>query len=95
MNTVKFFFAFVLFFSCTIAAPAQTQQDTNYDNTSLTISKIDIEQTQITVTLEDQKNTVSNTTSTSSTTKTEADTYVFNFNHKQFLKPIIRKRAYC
>ena len=93
-----FSFSFFLFFA--IAAQAQTHQGiTNYDNTEITSPTIDVEQTQTNLISKDQNKKAvqpaeSNTTRTN-TTKTETNTYSFYFNHKQFLKPVYRKSAYC
>ena len=100
MNAVKFFFSITFFFLFAVAAQAQTLQDiTNYDNTEIISSTIDVEQTQTNL-ISENKNikavqpAESNTTRTN-TTKTETNTYSFYFNHKQFLKPVYRKSAYC
>ena len=98
MNTVKFFFASFFFFF-TLAMNAQTQVETNYDSTEITTPTIDVEQTQTIITLENQTSnsakTIETNTILNNSTKTSTNTYAFSFNHKQFLKPIIRKRAYC
>ena len=102
MNAKYFFSATFLifcffFFFFALTMNGQTQAEINYDNTSFTTQTIDVEQTPIVHTLENQTNTTTIRTNTilNNTTETTTNTYVFYFNHKQFLKPVYRKSAYC
>ena len=103
MNAIKFFFAIVFFCSFNLISQAQTQQDlNNYDNKVITVSDLDVAQTQTKMTLKNQTKTAeqlsginASNTSINNISKISTSTYVFNFNHKQFFKPVIRKSAYC
>ena len=100
MNNTNIIFTLFFFFSFGIVSQAQVE-----NHVSNNMDKFVPLQTSVQG--DDESATESNTTTkteSNTTTKTESNTtsadqvpatYVFYFNHKQFMRPILRKSALC
>lgn len=94
MNNTNFFFTLIFFFSFAFVSQAQVEINVPImEVTRLTANDNVLELTEV----EEVKATESNTTSNTESNITTADpaTYAFYFNHKQFMRPILRKSALC
>ena len=106
MSNIKFFFTFILFFAIGTAAQAQVTDTTPaQEETAVVVKKNEIQPNQIEEGLSIEINVSNNINATPNSTTsatpagtkitTDSEAYVFYFNHKQFLKPLVRKSALC
>jgi hypothetical protein len=98
MNNTNFFFTLVFFFSFGFVSQAQVEINVPImEGTTFTVNNDVQELTQAEEVIEIESTTESNTTSNTESNITTADsaTYAFYFNHKQFMRPILRKSALC
>ena len=103
MNSTKFFFLIIFFFSTQVVSYAQAELNTISPEAGVTTTSVtedSMEETIVAIIENNAVTTESNTTlSTGSnitnTTSSPSNDYVFYFNHKQFMRPIVRKTALC
>ncbi len=96
MNITKIFFTLVFFFTMGLTSQAQVQNNnTDNDGATALAKKTEIKLGQIEETLAIESNTYTKAESNITTTTPKTESYAFYFNHKQFLKPVIRKSALC
>lgn len=101
MNIIKTITTLLFFVSFTFATQAQISQINSTSETSTNdleqeLSNTDQENYNNTATFLPAESNITDTkTSNTNTLIIDTNTYAFSFNHKQFLKPVFKKSAYC